>query len=414
MSNANGSGWIATRLVRLLLDVCAPVGRLLLRFVPSESVHRWFGSDIFERYTTEYTWYANQFGHFALGLVAATLAAWIGRLFSQHGWWIIAACIVAALLALYIGKEAADWLMVKQMKSPFAIDFDEAIKDSGADIYFVCFGAVFGLLAAGHWLAALGILNADGPLIANVVGDVLPFAIGFGIAWWLRNRYVPGKIHFDKSDLPFYYRLPSYRGSLVLRGQPSTEDNERAAVGVIEGAARDDERPRHLIIYGPRHSGRTAMAVGIAVSLTLRLRKIRYLTMARLTHNLPSELRPGSFKDPTHWPVKEVSHVIIDDATTLLDAPAEAPPIEPAIPSADGQGRADAFVASRLNAVQEFLQTRKTIWVLANYERPEAWRAALAHFLEVPDDEASIPIVVLTRSLANLPVHRAVADRMTQ
>lgn len=413
MSTTHGSDGMATCLVRALLDVFTPVGRLLLRIVPSESVHRWFGSDIFERYTTEYTWYANQFGHFALGLVVATLAAWIGRLFSLGAWWIIAACIVIVMLALYFGKEAADWLMVKRMKSPFAIDFDEAVKDSGADIFFVSFGAAFGLLASGPWLIALGILSVDSPLVATVVGDIVPFAVGIGIAWWLKNRYIPAKIHFDMSDLPFYYRLPSYRGSLVLRGQPSTEANENATVRVIESAARDDERPRHLIIYGPRHSGRTAMAVGIGVALTLRLKKIRYLTLARLSNNLPNELRPGSFKDPTHWPAEEVTHVIVDDATTLLDTPTDTPPNEPTGSAAARPERADTFVADRLNAVQAFLQSRKTIWVLANYERPEAWRAALARFLDIPADEASIPIVVLTRSLANLPTHRAVADRMS-
>lgn len=246
-------------------------------FKPAGSL---FSSDVYQNYTSTYTWWANQTAHLGLGFgiaaVAMDLIPWLG----MHVW---------IMFCVYPLKESRDiWLARGAAKSPFPVDTKEILTDSATDLAFVSLGialAVF-LLMPDIYLALWALL--------------LVTAMIWG--WW---RFHPEKRSFDKSGLPYLFRLGAYSAT----GWASAE---QAVRGFMNGNG-----PPHLVLSGKTGDGRTTLAVAMGSEGTVSRNYIRYLASANELLEVGSAERGTVSRPAEAWTLGEADWVIIDNISFI-------------------------------------------------------------------------------------------------
>ena len=341
---------IANAIAILLGRALTPVAALV-RYLPEGLRTRWFGSDVLVGATTNYTWTANQFGHFTIGLALYVLMrqilAWItwGSLeASVAGSIVLGVLAIILVVVVYAVKETADYRMAEMPENQFTIENVELRLDGFTDTFFVTFGAVFLATATWGWL---------------------PWAIAtaiFGVfAALLAGFYLPRCDRFDFSGLPNYYRLPLFQGE-VKALVPTGLDKALATRLVTDVSCDRCDRNVLLVLGGPG-TGRTSLVVGIGTRLAIANAKVRYVAAGRIEEYFAQELAaaPGAphrlgFNFDV-WPLAEVTHVIIDDA------PAHDP---------------EAFLSGLHDGVRAYLRDRILIIVIAGGAGDEATAAATA------------------------------------
>lgn len=329
------------------------------------------GSDVLYRYTAAYSWQANQLGHVGLGVVATFLVWWVA---GQLTAWAIgapelclwevapAACrfraadlpfaaIALAWLA-YVGKEAVDYGLATKLEveGSFAISRRELLADSIADCSFVTLGV---LLAAAA-------VTEPYCLIYILVG---------GCALWLAfaRRVLPGKRAFDRSDLPFYYRLPVFAQRITVRNRE-----------MIERFMREEEGPRHLLLVGGPGTGKTTLAVGIGSTLAAAYRKrVRYMSFFKMVEEKNSSEQLASLDESLPYSPYEADWLIIDDVS---------------LPTAKGPRVVDLSQLGK-NWKELFL-TRRSVWTLSFDDPGQAdkWTKSL----KVAFGDAAVGLVPLS------------------
>lgn len=334
----------------------------------------WFGSDVYERYTAAYTWYANQLGHFALGFLGSHIVIWLAPLLIALLGWVgpaltinpfnLAIGIVALLIVLYVLKEIADYLIAVHLSGGvFPVEPREVMLDGIADTYFVAIGAVLALVSHESWGWA-----------------VVIFIIGLAIAYAFKARYLPGKTAFDRSGLPFYYRLPNFHG------QVDPENVDR-----VLNFAKGEKAPQHLVIYGARGTGKTTLATGIGCRLTVEEKQVRYITAFKLFEEMAAgtALASGGSKASSNepWRLDEAEYLIVDDVDTDIVGPAKFLIGQPPEELLDALGSDMLALLRRIN----------TVWVFGTSGRLEAWRQALAKALGA--EPGDLVAIELTRRL---------------
>lgn len=257
-----------------------------------------FGSDVYAAYTFEYVWGANQFGHVLIGLFPGLLCVWLA---GNSPW---GALIVVGIYAL---KETVDYLIaVRLVENVFKPDIKEAVLDGIVDWAFVAWGAFI----AAAVLGGMGLWWKIGAF----AGTFLFFLL-------MRLFYLPGKISFDRSGLPKFVRLPTFPEGFVFdvpKTDPAYEAKKAAFAQRILQFAEDDAActVRHLVIAGPRSSGRStfAMAVGGDAASGPRRKKgfkVRYVTGAQL-HEIASDRFEVASKERP-WCVAEADLIVVDE-----------------------------------------------------------------------------------------------------
>jgi len=309
----------------------------MLYLTPQTVQRRWFGSDVFERYTAYYTWITNQLGHFTIGGFLY-LAAWCIALRLPHqstatcpaesgGGAMIASVGVAIVLWLiYAVKEVADVEREQpEIERPFRLNIREVAIDGWTDSFFVAAGIVvtFGVF----WILS----NIEcGRIFDNAFNYIFLLLIGLSIAYAAdRGRiFLPQKKRFDEAFLPFYFRLTNFyndlEGALWKPGADSGKDFQDKAtmLAAIERVAGGDESP-HVCIFGPNGSGKTALAVAIACELIVGPRGVRYLSANGF--NVPAQTgrnrdEPEQF-DAGLLPVEDALWIVIDHVSPSNDQP---------------------------------------------------------------------------------------------
>jgi len=355
-------------------------GGLLRRFLawlPAE----YFGSDVYARYTAAYTWQANQIGHFAIGFGAGFILLWLGA--APFGWaaWL--------LIGAYALKEAADFGIAKvQAQGFFPADQGELLADMATDTFFVAAGVLIANVSidAPYW--AVAATAALGLLLRFVLGD---------------RVFLPAKEAFDRSDLPVYYRLPNFPKAPTFR-----LENRDRLVALYTGAPHNGQAPpRHVLIQGRPGTGESTLAAGLGAELSNRRRRVRY-TAAYALFEEPGPARDESEAgqavapagitrrrsrfNPETYGYTETEVLIVDD----VDAD-----------SAEFGGGTPAGIRARLERIKttrreayDALKTGRvaTVWVTGSldYEANwQHWRDALAAFLDVAPDDATIPVIWL-------------------
>lgn len=358
---------------KLVWTVPNLLAQFLLAITPPSLQRLYFGSDIYERYQSTYTWFANQFGHFAIGIVIAFVGHLAGslseELFGGDSLYF-AIPIWSVLLLIYIAKETADYIIADGFQGLIAIDRRELLLDGATDVGFVTLGLLTTLaMIYGHWSAGVG---------------MVVLSLVYGVA--MSRLFIPAKELFDQSGLPLYFRLERFERHLVghygdtrLTEAPGANEQTKAAAraleGFIENGCDQDQRPgaaTHVAIYGPPGSGKRSLGIGLGVARVLRGRKVRYVTATRLLHDKRlAEGQPGTIG------LKEADTVIVDDIATEF---------------ASRAGPGEGMIAARLSGVPPWipdaLSGKQTVAVLAVIDQAslKPWLAELASILGVEAD----------------------------
>jgi hypothetical protein len=296
---------IATAISALIARAMAPAARLV-HHLPDGLRSRWFGSDVLVGSTTNYTWTANQFGHFTIGLALYALIrailSWITFFLDYSTVSDVILSILALVLtvALYSIKETADGLLARvPNQQQFAVEDDELRLDGFADTFFVTFGAAFLLSASFGWIPWL--------IVTAIFG---------ACAALLARFYLPRTDCFDFSSLPQYFRLQLYQGRVLAH----PGGDEATATEVVTGVSRNESDVRVLLVAGAEGTGRSSLVIGIGVRLALAKVKLRFTDAGKVAPYFAEELAKPT--DAKHmraynydvWALRDVTHVIIDDA----------------------------------------------------------------------------------------------------
>ncbi|MBU6166737.1 MAG: hypothetical protein KGQ52_11505 [Alphaproteobacteria bacterium] len=244
-----------------------------------------FSSDVYQNYTATYAWASNQTAHLGLGCVVAMIALALCPWLAEHLW---------LMFLVYPAKEGLDvWLARRLRGSPFPVPLREILIDSATDLGFVSLGIALAVLQPLHPAS-----------LAAWAGVALAFAA-------LASRhFIAGKRAFDKSALPYLFRLGGFRATW------------RDEADVIR-AFLDGNGPPHLLLVGQRGSGRTTLAVAIGCELANRLQLVRHVSCPDLIEALTGRNHASRASEP--WTVHEAGWLVVDH----VDAGRKLPPLPP-------------------------------------------------------------------------------------
>ena len=264
------------------------------------NVTKHFGSDVFVGYTARYTWNSNQMAHAMMGFAGVSLLAYALTIFGCDPAWAI------AFLAIPFLKDVADFAVDSSKgENVFHIDcrhLKEMLMDAFTDFSFWATGA---FLAASVVTSPGGAERQTDEQTCLFVAYVALFLLFFAILLVrLRPHYNERKRFFDESRLPFA-RLPMFKGNF------EGKDEGKDAVKVVKEFAGGEKGPEHLIITGPRCSGKTVLAAGIGVEITNRKKAVRYLSLWTLEDELNGIVKQCSERKACSPSVAEV--LIVDD-----------------------------------------------------------------------------------------------------
>lgn len=278
-------------------------------------------------FTYTYVWMADQLGHFALGFIPTYAISWIAIALGC-GWSTGAALVLATVgCCIAAGKEAMD---VRRSEEDSRNGSFPELYDRQAVILNAITASGYmigGLLVA--LAAAYGASAGLAALLLALLAAILP------ARYWLRLRYV-----FQQSGTPYVRRIWSFTGSFG-----SSEDRQ-AVAGFLAG------KVQHLVLTGPRGTGKTTLAVALATELAATSRYVRFLSWFDL-----NELSSGSAEAPVQagailwrWPLCEVS--VVDDVLLSRDSVlTQGSPV-------------NALHAASSQQFLDILRKQKTVWVL--------------------------------------------------
>jgi hypothetical protein len=296
-TSISGSSHIPV-ILRLFYVILKVPARCLLWITPQGVQRRWFGSDVFERYTSHYTWITNQLGHFSVGaffyLLASIPALWVAdnttaTCPAANGGTALNLLAGFALLLwlIYVVKEVADIEREHPKdKRRFRLNIREVAIDGWTDSFFVLAGIAF--THSVVWIMSNAVCDKIFDTSWDYFYTVVVVVCG-GYAILCGCLFLPQKNRFDASFLPFYFRLTCFyndlNGALWQPGARSGDSfqDERRLVAEIERVASGAEASPHVCIFGPSGSGKTSLAVAIACELIAGRGKVRYLSANGIT-----------------------------------------------------------------------------------------------------------------------------------
>lgn len=362
-----------------------------------------FGSDVYIAYTANYTWQCNQTAHCMFGFAGATLVLTAAPRLGGNAWWGLFFIIVPFLKDMTdIVVDIARTTKVKPaMSEPvgFQPSTRELLADAATDFFFWTAGILLAVLVG--LLASSAPLDpsvfpfeqpAPTPVEYNSASPWLKSAIYVAVIvflmllFLLRKRwryYTSEKTAFDRSRLPFYFRLPNFHGKFV----------DNTDIQVINDFLSDNPKHRHLLISGPFESGRTTLAAGIGCRLTtseglsqlsVKLinkvsashdrKLVRYLTASKLfeqIHEFEQVIPEHRSRRQGFWLIREAEILIIDDV--LLS---EFPKDQVQVPRKRIYDDIGTPVPERRSFPNAFkaLDNKPIVWVVSDSNQIEDWR----------------------------------------
>ena len=277
---------------------------------------RQFGSDVYTHYTAVYTWKANQMAHAMMGFAGTTLFIHVATRLGMEFWYGAAFYFIPFLKDL---TDIAVDLSLSVRQFPKTPAFRrEVILDAVTDNLFWSTGLMLAL-----FLAAISLEDRSWWLCSVLLVVIFLHILAIrGVS----RHFISQKLQFDRSGLPYYFRLPLYAGRLAAN--PNSASPAEVPVKEVEKFVfLDNQRASHLVLYGPQRSFKTTLAAAIGSGLTTRRQSVRYLSKTRLVEAFAAPhfpaCRAGSL--PVHPHGADI--VIIDD----LDQPSGLPMILPAL-----------------------------------------------------------------------------------
>ena len=264
-----------------------------------------FGSDVFNPYPASYSWDSNQMAHAMMGFAGVALVAGVAVTFGLP--------INCGLLFFVfpLGKDLIDlWVdfgrrrrivIYRRQRRHLLAPVGDALVDQG-------FWWTGGGLAQ-FVLASTSGGDGDSLWALALAALIVALALAAGL------KFRAEKARFDKSGMPYYFRLPNLdrgaerEGAAALPGPLAPAAFTRAVNDFIDAPS-----PRHLVVAGPARSGRTLVPVGIgcdmlSVGRTSHVRYVRWSALGELAGVGPE--RASDASEP--WHLNEATMLIVDD-----------------------------------------------------------------------------------------------------
>ena len=272
-----------------------------LAVILGQAFRDFVGKDVQQTTTYSYVWSADQGGHFMLGFVPTFVLYWACVLVhetfhvtlyaGEYGMLYTAAVVMTAWTALELYDLYDSISKIRRSTGYFVANTLNLIWNVVTALFYFSLGAFVASMSAfgpGHALAAfVGLFFVQVPMAM----------------WWLRI-----KIIFQQAGLPYLYRLPNYDGRFDVgdtrvaptRTDPAVQQVVTFINGMRERPANvmktDTSEPvtrRHLIVSGPRNSGKTSLGVGIGTEYAFNGGIGRYITMSELAQIVGTRAAQG-------------------------------------------------------------------------------------------------------------------------
>lgn len=313
-----------------------------------------FGSDVFVRYTADYSWRSNQMAHGMMGFFGTTLMVYGYGVLGLGPVWAITFMVIPFL------KDFTDYLAdLAQESAVFQIKsfhLAEMRRDALTDNLFWNTGAVLAVLlvvaqeAKGFWFWLMLALTA---------------LFGALIFFWAQPHYAREKKRFDKAGLPFFFRLPNFTGNpaaireVTPGGSGEWQAGRAGAVAVVEAFAYGESGgAAHLVIDGPSGARKTPLAVGIGSGATIRHKTVRFLSQSSLLEEIQSGMPEATRAETEPLDPREADLVVVDDVVSPVTA----------------------------EQIPAWLAEKQTVWVTSGGHAAEAALTALRARLNGPMD----------------------------
>lgn len=297
------------------------------------------GKDSYRGVTLTYAWLANQFGHFGLGFIPALL---VHRLLLR--WMTVNQAAARAALAIagawllfeiynFLGPLLAHRQQPGSKAAPtytFSPAWRNVAFDTATDVLFFAFGAFSASLFC-HWNTGVWI----GWLL------IVVFLLYPSRYWYLTKMYL------QAAQYPFQFRLSQWNLAM-------DEGQKR----VVQQFLNSRDNGRHLLLFGPKGSGKTSLGVAMATELSFQHQPCTYTTGIKLYTRF-FEKREGSAPiDSALWDWWSCGTLVIDDIN-----PGE-PVKNDLVSPADFLRFVDTYASNPLN--REVLARANVIWVLGS------------------------------------------------
>jgi hypothetical protein len=265
-----------------------------------------FGSDVYLSYTAAYTWQSNQTAHAMMGFTGTTLLTIAATSMGFNALYGLSFFIIP------VSKDVSDLILDRARalsgggNQYFPVNLRELVWDALTDTFFWSLGMV---------LALAVIMKGQEHALANYFWSLFVVLL-VGAILVPRRYYLTEKSAFDKTGLPYYFRLPNFDGVFS-----STADAAK-----ITAFLDNSDRNQHFLIHGDHGSRKTTLCVGIGSGLTITRRlkakppAVRYISAARLVEELALGADQESGGEEPHT-IFEADILIVDDLLQVFTTP---------------------------------------------------------------------------------------------
>jgi hypothetical protein len=255
------------------------------------------GKDAYRGTTQTYTLLANQFGHFALGFIPATILYIVSLnklsniMLLQLPWVLVVLCWAAFEIFNFRHSVVTHRKKEKERENlqqfPFKPAWGNISNDTLTDIVFFAAGAMFSgcFFAYSTWL-------------------LLSFAVVFAIAIYNFSRWYKTKMYLQEAMFPFHYRLSQWVINI-------SQQNAATANQFLNTR----QTGQHLLVFGESVPEKASLSIGIATELAFKHKRCLYITATKLfTMFTQKEMDSNpSLELESLWSWRETSVLIIDD-----------------------------------------------------------------------------------------------------
>jgi hypothetical protein len=275
------------------------INNFLVKTISGQIKQDLLGKDAFRGVTLSYTWLANQFGHFALGLIPAAIwysisaskksgaTVTLGSYIPTFAIWLIWFGFEVFNHVSTISKRKKDSAIVRKAKENFYDPRKWHFRnDWFTDICFFFLGAV----------AARFLFIQDMYTVLTCC-ILIPMLVYEFIYWY------PSKIYLQRALYPFQYRLSQWTRNM--------SDKNKDAVNLFMQSGFSGTQ---LLVLGEDDDEKIHLCVGIGSEVSYQLKKCRYLTAMKAFecfYRHEAEDSPTAHQFCWNW--EEAELLIIDD-----------------------------------------------------------------------------------------------------
>lgn len=261
------------------------------------------GKDSYRGVTLTYSWMANQFGHFSLGFIPATIVFhFLQKSVAAEELGLRTAIYVSIFWIVFELNNFLGPLLLKKkstskllyMKGP-AYQFEPAWGNIAFDTFTdLCYFAI-GAFTAATLLCVFQHITYTTVLTILIILIV--------VVIYPKHYWFITKMYEQAAQFPFQYRLSQF-------DLPISETAKQS----IKYWLADNHKAKHLLIFGGVNCGKTSLSVGVANEKAIQHQAVIYTTATKLISLFFSPIAEIEKKKNAYpWNWRDCSYLVVDD-----------------------------------------------------------------------------------------------------